>query len=314
MDQMACPAKYHAAVVLALDHVRLPARIAVDFQRHFLSKLVLPLLFLLVVVEVTLRAVRIDVLIIVGRTDRLFGNRLMVVQTESIAISHILRAVICVVHMGNRHRHKASAGRHIASDQDQVSVAVIDMHRSGTACVLAVIAPVVLQTGVVHVRQADVRTHLLEAVMAVGGEEFGVTGKLIRILYHQSIVATIDVPVLHKIGNVERHVFNLVACIGQAIFHGLVTGRTVVPVQRRRRPALFHAVHFDRAGLLVLRQGHHHKMCADQHITGLQLRKPELQEAALDVIASHRFQINTVLIIGSIVEVVHMGILDLLPF
>ena len=55
-------------------------------------------------------------------------------------------------------------------------------------------------------------------------------------------------------------------------------------------------------------------MCADQHITGLQLRKPELQEAALDVIASHRFQINTVLIIGSIVEVVHMGILDLLPF
>ena len=73
-------------------------------------------------------------------------------------------------------------------------------------------------------------------------------------------------------------------------------------------------MHFDRAGLLILRQGHHHKMCADQHITGLQLRKLKLQEAALDVIASHRFQINTVLIIGSIVEVVHMGILDLLPF
>ena len=231
MDQMARPAEYHAAVVLALDHIRLFACIAIDLQRHFLSKLVLPLLFLLVVVEVTLRAVRIDVLIIVGRTDRLFCNRLMVVQAETIAVSHILRAVICVVHMGNRHWHKASAGRHITPDQDQVSVAVIDMHRSGTACVLAVVAPVILQTGIIHIREADVRAHLLEAVMAVGGKEFGVAGKFICILHHQAIVAAVNIPVLHKVGNVERHIFDLVTRIGQTVLNRFITGRTVVPVQ-----------------------------------------------------------------------------------
>ena len=69
MDQMARLAEYHAAVVFALNHVRLFARIAVYFQRQLLAKLVLPLFFLTVITEVTSCAVRIDILIIIRTSD-----------------------------------------------------------------------------------------------------------------------------------------------------------------------------------------------------------------------------------------------------
>ena len=145
MDQMARLAEYHAAVVFALNHVRLFARIAVYFQRQLLAKLVLPLFFLTVITEVTSCAVRIDILIIIRTSDCFLLEHLIVIQAETITAIHLIFPVICVVHMGNRHRHAASAGRHVIADQDQVSIVIIDMHLTGTARILAVVAPVILQ-------------------------------------------------------------------------------------------------------------------------------------------------------------------------
>ena len=276
MDQMARLAEYHAAVVFALNHVRLFARIAVYFQRQLLAKLVLPLFFLTVITEVTSCAVRIDILIIIRTSDCFLLEHLIVIQAETITAIHLIFPVICVVHMGNRHRHAASAGRHVIADQDQVSIVIIDMHLTCTARVLAVVAPVILQTGIVYVGNPDLRTHFFKCIVAVGSKVLGITGKFIGILHHQAIIFPTYVPAFHQVRDIQADILLLIIRIGQLVFDQLIVYRAVVPVQCCRRPWLFYTVYLDSMRFLLVLQGYQRKACARHHIPDLQSRKFEL--------------------------------------
>ena len=276
MDQMARLAEYHAAVVFTLNHIRLFARIAVYFQRQLLAKLVLPLFFLTVITEVTSCAIRIDVFIIIRTPDRLFLDRLIVIQAKTITVSHLIGPVICVVYMRNRHRHAASTGRHVIADQDQVSIVIIDMHLTGTARVLAVVTPIVLQAGIVYVGNPDLRAHFFKCIVAVGSKVLGITGKFIGILHHQAIIFPAYVPAFHQVRDIQADILLLIIRIGQLVFDELVVYRAVVPVQGSRGPWLFYAVYFNGMCFLLVLQGYQRKACTRHHIPDLQGRKLKL--------------------------------------
>ena len=91
-------------------------------------------------------SISVCVLIIVSSCNFYFFQSLMITEGKSVSIAQVHLSVIGIVYMGKAHGYAASAGCHGIMDQDQVSVIVIYMNISRSSHILAVIAPVSLQT------------------------------------------------------------------------------------------------------------------------------------------------------------------------
>ena len=97
---------------------------------------------------------------------------LVIAECKSIAVSQIHSTVIGIIHMRKAHRHQTSSGCHSIMDQDQISVVIIDMDISGSAHALAVVAPVILQSGIIHIGNLNPWTHILISVITVCRKEY----------------------------------------------------------------------------------------------------------------------------------------------
>ena len=111
--------------------------------------------------------ISICMFIVLCSCDGHFFYCLVIIQGKTITIAQVYATVITVVYMGQGHRHQASICIHGVMDHDQVSVVVIYMNSSCPSHFLAVISPVIFQTGIIHIRNVNPWTHVLVSTVAV---------------------------------------------------------------------------------------------------------------------------------------------------
>ena len=96
-----------------------------------------------------------------------FFHCLVIIQGKPVTIAQVYTTVVTVIYMGQGHGHQTSVCIHGIMDHDQVSVVIIYMDCSCTSHFLAVISPVIFQTGIIHIRNVNPWTHVLVSTVAV---------------------------------------------------------------------------------------------------------------------------------------------------
>ena len=232
-------AEQKLVILLIMDH-KLFCRICMDRHIGFGSGFVQPFLFFCIIIKIVNCAVSIHMLVIICPCDFQLFQSLVIAECKSIAVSQIHSTVIGIIHMRKAHRHQTSSGCHSIMDQDQISVVIIDMDISGSAHALAVVAPVILQSGIIHIGNLDPWTHILISVITVCRKEFCISGQFLVAFEHQPAIL---IPVFYHPSDIQRNVFLCISFISTQILHYVRIKRLVIPVNGIVMPALKNLVY-----------------------------------------------------------------------
>ena len=279
-------AEFQLVLLLVMDH-KLFGSIRMDGQCQLQPGFILPLLLFRVIIKIMYRAVPVCVAVIFCSRNIYFLQCLVIAEAEAIPVSQVGLAVVGIVHMVQGHWHTASSCTQGIMHKDQVAVVVIYMYRTRAAHVLAVVGPVIFQSGIIHIGDIDSGAHIFISAVTVGGKEFRIAGQFHLVFEHQSVIAPVLVPVFHHTGNIQSHISLLLPGIPAQVFHCLRIEWFIIPVNRIRIPCLEDFMHFNRTLLPVLRKGDQHQPGVDHHISRLDLREFKTDKTPLHLIAAH---------------------------
>ena len=131
----------------------------------------------------------------------LFFQRLQKVQPPSIPISQIRFPVIGIVYKVQADRHPASTRIPDTAGKHQISVIIIDITRSCPSHILAVVSPVVFQSGIVQISNQYTRTAIFRLDRKIRRHIFGILSILLHCPHHQTAIHSGLIPFFYHTGN-----------------------------------------------------------------------------------------------------------------
>ena len=163
--------------------------------------LILPCLCLAVIIKIMSCTIFICILIVFLVSYILFFQRLQMVQPPSIPISQIRFPVIGIVYKVQADRHPASTRIPDTAGKHQISVIIIDITRSCPSHILAVVSPVVFQSGIVQISNQYTRTAIFRLDRKIRRHIFGILSILLHCPHHQTAIHSGLIPFFYHTGN-----------------------------------------------------------------------------------------------------------------
>ena len=194
------------------------------------SRFLFPFFILGIQIKIMDSTIAICMFIVLCSCNGHFFYSLVIIQGKAITIAQVYTTVIAVIYMRQGHRHQTSVCIHGIMDHDQVSVVIIYMDSSCTTHFLAVISPVIFQTGIIHIGNVNPWTSVLESFRTVRRKKLCIFRKFIIILDHKTIIASFLIPVFYHSCDIHGDIFLFIGFKCTNIFDCIRIHWFVIPV------------------------------------------------------------------------------------